>query len=727
MDNPAQSLHPFFHPRGVALVGASRNPAGVGGRLSAELIAAGFTGPVHLVNPNAAEIGGRRCVRSARDLPPGTDLAIIAVPRDAVIAAAEDCAAAGVKTLVVISAGFAETGPEGAELQRRLVQTVRGRGMRMIGPNCMGLLNTDPAVRLNASFSPVFPPAGRIAMSSQSGALGLAILAMAKRSNLGLSGFVSVGNKADVSVNDLLEYWEHDPATDVILLYVESFGNPRKFSRIARRVGRTKPIIAVKSGRSAAGSRAAGSHTAALAAGETAVQALFRQSGVVRADTLEEMFDLAALFGSQPFPHGKRVGIVTNAGGPAILCADACEAGGLVVPPFSDRLRTELGRGLPAAASAANPVDMIAAADAAQYRRVIGALLNSDEIDALAVIHIPVGFTDPTAVAAAIHGAVSDARSAGAAEKTVVACVMSEPVGRTFLVAGDRRIPSYPFPETAGRALARAVEYAEHRARPAGTVPEFADIDAEAARAACRRCVQAGGGWLSVEECRAVLRAIGLPYVGRFVRTADAAAAAARGVGFPAALKLASETIIHKTEVGGVRLNLADEPAVRAAFDDMRTRLAAQGRADRMQGAIVQPMIGDGIEVMVGLTQDPVFGPLVAFGLGGIHVEILGDVVFRMTPLTDLDADEMIRSIRGRKLLEGYRGRGPADLAALCDLLLRVSRLAEDLPEVTEMDLNPVFALAPGKGCRIADARIRVGSAAGNPGLRDAPSAGRTA
>jgi acetyl coenzyme A synthetase (ADP forming)-like protein len=707
----AASLWPFFRPKSVAVVGASRDPSSIGYRILEALVLNHFQGPVYPVNSKAAVVGCFRAQPSVREVPEPVDLAIIAVPRDAVMGVVDDCAARGARALVTITAGFAEVNAEGRELQKRLVEKVRGYGMRLIGPNCMGLLNTDPTVRLNASFSPVFPPPGRVAMSSQSGALGLAILAAANRFGLGLSTFVSVGNKADVSGNDLLQYWEEDSGTDVILLYLESFGNPRRFARIARRVSRRKPIVAIKSGRTKAGGRAAGSHTAALAASEIAVEALFHQTGVIRADTLEEMFALAAALSSQPLPRGRRVAIVTNAGGPAILCADACEAGGLNIPELSDTTRHRLSKVLPAAASVANPVDMIASATPPQYAEVIEAVLASGEVDALIVIYIPVGLSETDAVVAAVRGAVARARAAGAVGKPVLACMMAEQAARALLAGDEEKIPSYALPETAARVLGKMAGYAERRIEPEGVVPDFDDLDIPAAQEVCRKALaQCGAGWLSAEETRAMLAAVRLPLPpGGVATTAEEAVELARRVGFPVALKLASRQLVHKTEAGGVLLNLADADAVRHAFEEIRDRLARTGQLDAMDGVLVQPMIAGGVEVMVGVTQDPLFGPLIGFGLGGVHVEILADVCFRVTPLTDRDAAEMVRSIRGYRLLQGYRGHPPADLEAIQELLLRLSRLVEEVLEISEIDLNPVFALGPGQGCHIVDARIRIG------------------
>ncbi|MGH8057078.1 MAG: acetate--CoA ligase family protein, partial [Candidatus Entotheonellia bacterium] len=481
-----------------------------------------------------------------------------------------------VKALVVITSGFAEVGAAGRALQQQLLENVRGYGMRLVGPNCMGLMNTAPDVQLNASFSPVFPPPGRVAMSSQSGALGLAIVALARRLHLGLSTFVSVGNKADVSGNDLLQYWEEDDETEVILLYLESFGNPRRFSRIARRVSRRKPIVAVKGGRTQAGRRAAGSHTAALAASDVAMAALFRQTGVIRADTLEEMFDLASALESQPLPVGRRVGVVTNAGGPGILCADACEAGGLLVPALSDALKARLAAFLPASASLQNPVDMIASASPDHYRQTIETVLASDEIDALIIIHIPVGMFAQDATLAAIRAGVTAGRLAGGISKPVLACLMVGEGDRSPLQLEQEQIPTYAFPEAAARVLSKVAEYAEWRAQPLGMFLEFDDIKTHDAREICRRSLtERGDGWLATEETRQVLRAMGLPLApGGVARTADEAVELARSLGFPVVVKLASHQILHKTELGAVFLQLPDEAAVRCAFDTIRNHLA---------------------------------------------------------------------------------------------------------------------------------------------------------
>jgi acetyl coenzyme A synthetase (ADP forming)-like protein len=704
------SLRPFFQPQSVAIIGVSRDPNKIGYRLLDAITAGRFRGAVYPVNPKATGIKGIRTYPSVLEIPEPVDLAIIAVPRDSVSSVLEECAGKGIRACVIITAGFAEVGREEAALQQQLVTKVRQYGMRMIGPNCFGILNTDPDVQLNATFTTLFPPRGRAAMSSQSGAIGIATLAGARRFHLGISSFVSVGNKADVSTNDLLQYWEEDPSTNVILLYVESFGNPRKFARIARRVSRRKPIIAVKAGRSQSGRRATSSHTAALAASDVAVDALFHQAGIIRAESLEDLLALASGLSNQPFPLGRRVGIITNAGGPAVLCTDACEAGALIVPELSAQTKATLSSFLPSAAALSNPVDLIASATADQYAKGIEALLLATEIDALIILYIAVTITDTADIARSIMLGIENGRNGGAKTKPIFIGWMAEGDRDRTFDSPTETIPAYHLPETPALVLSKAVSYREWRQQPLGMVPDFDDLDLAAVRHICADALsRRGAGWLSVEETRNVLGAIKLPVQpGGVACTPDEAAALARRVGYPVAVKLASHQIVHKTEVGGVQLHLTNEEAVRKAFDSIRTRLAETNQLDAMEGVLVQPMLTDGVEVMIGVTDDPLFGPLMAFGLGGIHVEILGDVQFRITPLTDRDAAEMIRGIKGYRLLTGYRGHSAADLEALEETLLRVSRLVEEIPEISELDLNPIFALPPGQGCRIVDARIRV-------------------
>lgn len=707
------SMRPILQPASVAVIGVSREHGSLGRRVYDSILNSGFTGALYAVNREARDIAGRPALASARDLPPGVDLAVIAVPAAAVLATVDDCARAAVRSLVIITAGFAEAGEEGRQAQKAVVELARSHGMRLVGPNCMGLLNTDPAISLNASFAEKLPPHGRIALASQSGGLGLTILQLATERQIGISTFVSLGNKADVSGNDLLQWGESDPGTSVILLYLESFGNPRRFAQLARRIGRRKPIVVIKAGRTHAGSRAAGSHTAGLASNEVGVAALFQQSGVIRADTIDEMFDVAACLDLQPLPGGSRVAIITNAGGPGILAADACEAAGLQVAELADETKARLRAGLAAQASVNNPIDLIASATPEQFSHAIQTLMTAPEVDALIVVHTPIDAAHGAGMMDGIRAGITTGRTMTPTAKPVLACLMTGQSGQTVpLNTGSELVPTYAFPENAVRALAKATAYARWRSEPAGLFWGFDEIHAGEARALCREIVAARGDtWLTTEELGRVLNAFGLPMAaGAVARSEDEAAAIAAIFGFPVVLKLATPQIIHKTDANVVRLNLTTEKTVRAAFSEIARNAAATAGKPLGPGAVgvlIQPMF-TGVETLIGLTEDPNFGPLVAFGLGGVSVEVLRDVSFRIAPLTDKDADALLRGVRGYQLLQGYRGRPASDVEALREVLLRVSLIGQHVPEIVELDLNPVIALPDGHGCRIVDARARV-------------------
>jgi acetate---CoA ligase (ADP-forming) len=687
------SIRPFFHPRSIVVVGANRERGKIGSEVLHNLIAGGYRGQLCAVHPSATRIDGVATFPSVGALPDVPDLAVISVPAASVNQVAAECIEKGVKALVIISAGFGETGAAGRALETELLTKVRDAGIRLVGPNCMGLINTDPAVRMNATFAPVDPPPGRVALSTQSGALGLAILDYAKSLQIGFSTFVSVGNKADVSSNDLLQYWEQDPRTDVILLYVESFGNPRKFTQIARRVARKKPIVAVKAGRSKAGARAASSHTGALAASDAIVDALFHQAGVIRTATLEELFDVAALLSNQPVPRGRRVAIVTNAGGPGILAADACEAQGLELPALSDATVASLRSFLPAAASVANPIDMIASASAEHYERALAAVLQDDAVDAVITIFIPPLVTKGEDVAQAIRR-VSTARP----DKTVLAIFMSAEPAANLLAP----IPSFRFPEAAATALAKAADYGIWRRQPDGHTPVFQDIDRDAARRTIDGALGRGGGWLTPEEVQSLLGAAGIAMAeSAVVVSEEAALDAAARIGFPVVVKAVGPDIVHKTDVDGLRLNLRTAGEVRQAWHELRARLGAS-----MTGGLVQAMVPGGVEMLVGAVDDPVFGPVVACATGGTMAELLADSQCRLCPLSDLDAAQMIAELRGAALLRGFRGGPPADVTALREALLRLSTLVGFCPEIQELDINPLSVRT--KGAVALDARVRV-------------------
>jgi acetyl coenzyme A synthetase (ADP forming)-like protein len=706
------ALGHVLEPASIAVIGASRRRAGVGGQLFHNLLEGGFEGPVYPVNPAADFIQSVPAYRSVSDIPADVDLAVIAVPADAVVDAARQCAEKGVTALVVISAGFGESDDAGKERQQQLLDVCRAAGMRLVGPNCLGVLNTASGVRLNATFGGALPPAGDVAFMSQSGALGLAVIDRAAALSLGLSSFVSIGNKADVSGNDLLEYWESDAQTKLVILYLESFGNPRKFARIARRVGRTKPIVAVKSGRSAAGARAASSHTGALlAATDANVDALFRQSGVIRTDTLGELFDVASLLDNQPVPRGSRVAVLTNSGGPGIMCADACETRGLTLPELCASTQDELRVFLPSTAAVANPVDMIATASPESYAEALRVVAADPAVDAVIAIYTPVMGSTPEEVAAAL------AEAADGLDRQV-------PVMAVYVSADDAPpalraagIPTYDFPEEAVQALARAVRYGEWRAAshepaaaPAGVQPhEAASVIASALAAGETR-------WLGPDEIERLLGSYGIPLVeSRFTTSAAAAGRAARELGGEVAVKAVAPTLVHKTEAGAVRLGLHGARQVERAARELRAGLSEQGH--QLDGFLVQRMLRGGVEMLVGVVSDPQFGPVIACGAGGTTAELLKDVAVRLTPLSATDPGEMLRSLVSFPLLDGYRGAPKANVAALEDLILRLGALVENHPELAELECNPLIVTP--EGAVAVDARVRVAPA---PPLRPWPA-----
>ena len=691
-----------LEPRSVAVIGASKNRDSIGGRLFHNMLDGGFNGPVYPVNPGSEVVQSVPAYKSILDCPGQVDLAIIVVPARSVAQVARDCARKGVKALVVISAGFSEIGGEGKQLQQELIEVCRESGMRLVGPNCMGVVNTEERISMNGQFSPFQPKPGRMGFLSQSGALGIAVIEHANKLGLGMSSFVSAGNKADISGNDLLTYWESDDMTDLILLYLESFGNPRKFARIAKRVTRRKPILAVKSGRSSAGFRATQSHTGALiASSDVTVDALFHQAGVIRMDTLGEMFDVAALLTTQPVPKGKKVAIITNAGGAGILAADACEDRGLVVPEFSKVVQDELKTHLNKDAGVRNPVDMIASATAPDFGRVMRTVAKDADIDAILVLFVPPIAIKPEDVAREILSAARDLRG----RITILATFMAHHGISEILSDGEIRVPSYPFPEVAARALARAAEYGAWARTPLSRIPDFAGIRKEEAAGLVAKALARGPGWLNPEEAESLLSAYGLPIV-KTVRAAtpEAAAKAAGEIGGPVVLKGVATGLIHKTESGAVRLGLSGSDQVRREARLMAEGLEKQGFRD--PGFLVQQMVPAGPEMIVGVTGDPVFGPLVACGAGGTMVELLKDAAVRLAPLTERDADEMVRSLKTFPLLTGYRG-GPAyNVEALEEVVLRVSAMVEDLPEIVELDLNPV--IMHGSDATAVDFRVKV-------------------
>ncbi|HXG97918.1 MAG TPA: acetate--CoA ligase family protein [Gemmatimonadales bacterium] len=696
------SLDCILKPRSIAVIGASRMSNTIGHQIFGNLLRYGFTGAAYPVNPNATSIQSVRAYRDAGSLPERPDLAIVVVPKDRVLDVVQGCGQAGIPGLVVISAGFREVGGVGVDRERQLVDIVRRYGIRMVGPNCMGVVNTDPAVSMNATFAPAMPPHGRAAFVSQSGALGVSVLDHAAEYGIGISQFVSVGNKPDVSGNDLLEQWEHDPAVGVILMYVESFGNPRRFLELASRITRVKPIIAVKSGRSKVGARAASSHTGALAASDVAVDALLTQAGVLRAESIEELFDMAMAFTGRSLPRSNRMAIVTNSGGPGILAADALEARGLELVELEPTTIGKLKPLFPEEASIRNPLDMIASATPGHYRTALDVVLSDPNVDSAMAVFVPPLGVRQQDVAESIVAA-----AAGHVQKPVLAVLMGSeglPQGRAELHKAG--IPAYVFPESAARGLAALRRQREWIARPL-TAPRVFEVDQPRARRALAGAGGGAAGKLGELEALELLAAYGIPVAAAALAEGpDAAARAAAALGFPVVLKAVAPELLHKTDAGGVRIGLTTPVEVATAAAEMIDAVTRALPHAHLTGLLVQRMITGGRELIVGMSRDPAFGPLLMFGLGGIFVEALQDVVFRVAPIQPLDAHDMVRSIRGVALLDGIRGAPPVDLAALTDVLLRVSQLAIDHPEITELDVNPLLAFA--NGVRAVDARVLI-------------------
>ncbi len=697
MTNP---LDPILKPRSVAVIGASRRPDTIGHEILANIVKYGFTGAVYPVNPKAPSIHSIKAYPSVGDIPDPVDLAIIVVPREHVLPVAESCGKKGVRGLVVISAGFREVGEAGAAAERQLVEIVRRYEMRMVGPNCMGVLNGAAEVSLNATFAPTMPPFGHAAFVSQSGALGLSVLDYAKEYGIGISQFVSVGNKPDVSGNDLLLQWEHDDTVGVILMYVENFGNPRRFLEIASRIAKQKPIIAMKSGRSKVGARAAASHTGSLAASDAAVDALLTQAGVLRASSMEELFDMAMAFTGPPLPRSRRTAVLTNSGGPGILAADALEPQGIELVDLGPETIARLRPLFPPEASLRNPVDMIASATAADYRAALDAILGDRNVDSAVAIFVP-----PLGIRTG-DVAESIAAAAGAHHgKTVLAVLMGRdglPEGRAELHRAG--IPAYIFPESAARALGALRRVCEWRARP--TLPDRPlTVDRERAARVLAQARVAGQTRLTDLEVLDVLTAYGIATApARLARDPEAAARAAAEIGYPVVVKIVSPQIIHKTDVGGVRTGIETAVELKQAYAAMLDGVSRRAPQATIEGFLVQRMITGGRETIVGVSRDPVFGPLVMFGLGGIYVEALGDVIFRIAPLCPLDVHDMLKGIRGTAILEGVRGAPPVDFGALGEVVQRVAQLAVDHEEIAELDINPLLAFP--QGATAVDARI---------------------
>jgi acetyltransferase len=692
-------LEAIFAPQSVAVVGASPDPSKLGHRVLRNVVENGYRGRIFPIHPTAKSVLDLPAYPSITAIPGSIDLAVIVVPSQAVLPVVEECGRKGVQGLVVITAGFKEVGGAGKELERQLVELVRGYNMRMVGPNCLGIIDTTTP--LNASFAALMPNLGEIAFMSQSGALCTAILDWSKHEGIGFSRFVSLGNKADVDEVALLAAWGGDPQNRVILAYLEGISNGPAFIKTARAVTKRTPVIAIKSGTTQAGTRAISSHTGSLAGSERAYEAAFRQSGILRADTMEELFDFALAFAYQPLLAGNRIAIVTNAGGPGIIATDAAEHSGLDLAQLAPETIERLQRDLPPTASVFNPIDVIGDARSDRYRVALSAALGDPNVDAALVLFTPQAGSEPEETAKVI------AELAANQPKPVVASYMgAASLGPALKLLNANRIPNYPFPERAIAALGAMVLQRRWMDRPLG---EYApsEVDKQRVRDVFARVREAGRVELGEIEAREVIEAYGmrLPQ-SRLARSPDEAAQIAAEFGFPVVMKISSPDILHKSDIGGVKVGIADAAAARDTYELIEYRARKYSPTATIWGVLVQEQVRKGREILVGVSRDPQFGPLVAFGMGGIYVEVLKDVSFRLAPITRQAVHEQVREIRTFPLLRGVRGEPPADIAAAEEIVLRVSQLVTDFPEIVEMDINPLVVHNVGEGAIVLDARI---------------------
>ncbi|RJR32923.1 MAG: CoA-binding protein [Deltaproteobacteria bacterium] len=704
-DLPNSQLHSIFAPQSVAVIGASIRPESVGRAVFSNVLRYGYTGVVYPVNAKARSIMGVRAYPSVLEIPDPVDLAVIIVPSFSVAQVLQECGQKGIKGAIVITAGFKELGGEGIKREAEVLNAARGSGIPLLGPNCLGIINTDPSVSLNASFSRLMPSSGNIALVSQSGAVGVAALEYAQSEKIGLSKFVSVGNKADLNENDFLAYLHEDPLTDVILLYLEDLADPGRFFQLAESSSPRKPILAIKSGRTAAGAKAASSHTGALAGSDAAYDALFAQCGVMRVESLEELFDYALAFATQPLPKGNRTAIVTNAGGLGIMATDAAERYGLAMADFEEKTLARFREVLPPAANIHNPVDVLGDAGEECYAAALDGALADAQVDGAIVISTPQLMTNLAAIAAAVS------RVASGHQKPTLVCQMAlGEIEETLTILSQGRLPHYHFPEEAVRTLAAMARYARNLSRPLYQVKTFADVDREKVAQVLAGAKKEGRRFVLEPEAHRIFQAYGFPVLPhRWVRAAVDAVQAAEEFGYPVAVKIISPDIVHKFEVGGVKTHLHTAGEVRRAYDQVLADARKLRPQAALAGVLVQKMAAPGTEMILGMTRDPLFGPLLMIGLGGTLVEIFKDVMFSVAPISEEWARTMVQDLKAFPLLSGYRGEPPRDLDIIAECLERLSQLALDFPEIRELDINPLMVHAQGQGAAVVDARIFVG------------------
>jgi len=695
-------LEEFFSPRSVAVVGVSRDEGKVGHIVFDNLRDGGFSGAVYPVNPGADEIHGVRCYPSVTAIDDDVDLAVIVVPAPAAESVIRECGEKGVGAAIVISAGFKETGLAGAAMERSLIETAREVGIRVLGPNCLGLIASHAS--LNASFAGTMPRQGSISFMSQSGALGTAVLDWAAGEGIGLANFVSLGNKADISEVDLVRAWAEDPQTRVVAAYLEAVGDGRAFVDAVARLVQHKPFVALKSGVSDAGARAVSSHTGSLAGSERAYDAAFLKAGAIRAHSVEELFDISVAFSRQPLPSGPGLAILTNAGGPAILATDACDRAGVSLASLGSETVEALRAVLPAAAALYNPVDVLGDAPASRYEDALSILVKDPDVRAVLVILTPQATTEAEGTAAAIG------RIAAESGITMLASFMGDrAVAGGVQVLRDAGVPHYPFPERAVVTIA-AMEAHRERLRTPMSKPVAVEGDAVVVRDAIEHARAAGRSFITEQSASRIAAAYGIPVpAGGLARDLSEARALAKDIGYPLVMKIASPDILHKSDIGGIRVGITDDAALAAAYEDVISRARSYMTDARIWGVTLQTQVPTGREVIIGMNRDPQFGPLLMFGLGGIYVEVLKDVTFRLCPVTAREAHRMLTEIRGYGLLRGARGQRPADLDAVVDVITRISALVSDFDEISELDINPLIVHDRGDGCVAADIRIGIG------------------
>ena len=696
-------LDKIMKPKSIAVVGASTKEHTIGSDIMKRLQEYKFNGNIYPVNPKGGVIEGLQAYTSVLEIPGEVDLAIIVVNAKFVLSTIDQCHEKGIKGLCIITAGFKETGKEGAEAEKQLLAKVREYGMRCVGPNCLGVVNTHPEIRMDGCFAESLPERGNIGFVSQSGALGGGILNILKDLNLGFAQFISIGNQADVNAETALEYWEDEKDVEQILLYMESIQNPANFRKLASRISKKKPILALKAGRSAAGASAASSHTGSLAGADKAANALLNQSGVIREYSLQDLFATAKVFANCPIPKGDRVAIITNSGGPGIMATDAICEHGMQIAKISDATKEKLRSFLPSAASVKNPIDMIASAPIEHYKQTLETVIADENVDMIITIYLPfLGLKDIDVAKALME------IKAEHPEKPVIGVFMTK--SEFFSTLSDMKVnmPFFMYAEEAADGLNRLNQQRKWMERPEGKIPTF-DVDYKRAQEIIAKSVNEGRAQLTTRESIDVLDAYGIRVCkSGFAKSEDEAVSIADSIGYPVVMKMTSKTTSHKTDVGGVRVNIQSAEQLRAEYQDLIAKLTEKGLLEGLEGVIIQEMVKGNREMVCGIATDPQYGPMMMFGLGGVFIEVMKDVTFRIAPLTDVDAKEMIKSVKAYKLLEGARGTKPAQMEQIEETLLRLSQLVHDFKFIDELDINPLsISEKTGEGIAV-DGRIKV-------------------